>query len=95
MSDLEAKAREIVETWSDFKGGSFSGSDLWDLSEKISAALREERERCAKIVDHLSRIFETPYTDPLPENNTPEAGMRMAADFAKIAAATIRGDDNG
>ena len=61
-------------------------ADELDVAEAVDA----ERERCAKIVENLARIFGNGYVDPNPKFNTAAAALSMAQTLAEAAAVAIR-----
>ena len=60
--------------------------------KRIDALIDAERERCAKIVDNLARIFESgqTYVDPNKAFNTAAQAYVMATGMARTAAEAIR-----
>jgi hypothetical protein len=60
------------------------------MAEFSAEVAGKERERCAKIVDNLARIFSAHYPDPKPEFNTAVAAFSLAHSLAETAADAIR-----
>jgi hypothetical protein len=60
------------------------------IVKRCQETVEAERERCAKIVDNLARIFSTHYPDPKPEFNTAVAAFALAHTLAETAADAIR-----
>lgn len=71
-------------------GGKLCADHARMIANTATATERIERERCAEIVDNLAGFLGTPYTDPLPQFNTPAAIQEMHKAMAKTAADAIR-----